>query len=148
MNQGTKGPTAEDSWAPRPQAKRRAFPHGWKPGQGACASLSLLRPPSPYFSSLSPPPVAAAAARPRQFRPTRLPSPAHSFAAGAGLPRGSPQVGAPSQGRRSALYRQGLYREVWWVDPRTVPDCATGQRRWRWRCGSGIAICQLVLVLG
>lgn len=77
-----------------------AFPHGLKPGQGACASLSLLRPPSPYFSSLSPPPVAAAAARPRQFRPTRLPSPTHSFAAAvAGEMRGPPQVGARSRGR-------------------------------------------------
>ncbi|CAO2640886.1 EGF-containing fibulin-like extracellular matrix protein 1 [Lemmus lemmus] len=62
-----------------------------QPGLGARASLSLLRPPSPYFSSLSPPPVAVAAARSRHFRPTGLPSPAHSFTARAGERRGPPQ---------------------------------------------------------
>jgi hypothetical protein len=92
-----------------PNAKRRAFPRGWKPGQGACASLSLLRPPSPYFSSLFPPPVAAAAARPRQFRPTRLPSPTHSFAARAGKLRGPPAGRSPKPRSQDLRYTSESY---------------------------------------
>lgn len=85
---------------PQTPTPRGALSRGLQPGLSACASLSLLRPPSPYFSSLSPPPVAAALARPRRFRPTGLPSPAHSFTARAGERRGPSQVGAPSRSSR------------------------------------------------
>lgn len=101
VNLETEGPTAEDSWTPPdPNAEGRAFPRAAAWAGRLRLPLSLLRPPSPYFSSLSPPPVAAAAARPRHFRPTGLPSPAHSFTARAGERRGHPQVGAPSRSQR------------------------------------------------
>lgn len=66
------------------------------------ASLSpLLRPPSPSpFPSLSPPPppAAAATARPRQFRPTGLPSPALSPRCPGPERSAAAQVGAPDAG--------------------------------------------------
>lgn len=59
-----------------------------------------------------------------------------------------PQVGAGSRGREicSAPARAVLGSVV--GKPKNCPDCETGQRRWRWRCGSRIAICQPVPVLG
>lgn len=128
---------------PRPQRLEARFPAGSQPGLGACASLSLLRPPSPYFSSLSPPPVAAAAARPRHFRPTGLPSPAHSFAARAGEQRGHPQVGAPSPSRRvraAPAVCGGVTQEL------SESVQTGGGERWRW--GSGNEICQPMPLLG
>lgn len=113
----------------------------------ALLRLPQLSPPPPFalpFPSFSPPPpaAAAAAARPRQFRPTGLPSPALSPRCPGPERRAAAQVGAPKRGSHQLAQcpRGRAPRSKWGdlrgaVDLRTAAHCARSLRqRGRWRC--------------
>ena len=102
-----------------------------------CASLSSPPPPFalPFPSFSPPPPAAAAAARPRQFRPTGLPSPALSPRCPGPERSAAAQVGAPERGshQRAQCPRGRAPRSKWGdlrgaVNLRTAPiQCRISQ---------------------
>ena len=124
---------------------RGADPAAWlalPPGLQRSAQplrLPQLSPPPPFalpFPSFSPPPpAAAAAARPRQFRPTGLPSPALSPRCPGPERSAAAQVGAPERGshQRTQCPRGRAPRSKWGdlrgaVNLRTAPiQCRISQ---------------------
>lgn len=149
MNRGTKGLTAEDSWAPRHQRQEARLP-AWLEAWAGRLRLPLSPPPPfallllPFSSSCG---CCCCQTSPVQTHQAALPS-ALLRCRGRRAARPPTQVGAGSRGREicSAPARAVLGSVV--GKPKNCPDCETGQRRWRWRCGSRIAICQPVPVLG